>query len=91
MAQVGLAGSVRVEDGAILAGQVGVGGHLTVGARARVGAQGGVIGDIPAGATVSGYPARPHREAMRATAALYRLADIVTELEALVERGRKSE
>ena len=89
MAQVGLAGSVRVEDGAILAGQVGVGGHLTVGARARVGAQGGVIGDIPAGATVSGYPARPHREAMRATAALYRLAEIVDELEVLVERGGK--
>jgi UDP-3-O-[3-hydroxymyristoyl] glucosamine N-acyltransferase len=89
MGQVGLAGSVRVEDGAILAGQVGVGGHLTVGAGAQVGGQGGVIGDIPAGAVVSGYPARPHREAMRATAALFRLAQIVDELEALVERGGK--
>jgi UDP-3-O-[3-hydroxymyristoyl] glucosamine N-acyltransferase len=48
-----------------------------------------VIGDIPAGAIVSGYPARPHREAMRATAALYRLAEIVDELEVLVERGGK--
>jgi len=91
MGQVGLAGSVRVEDGAILAGQVGVGGHLTVGSRAQVGGQGGVIGDIPAGAIVSGYPARPHREAMRATAALFRLAKIVDELEALVEhRGKQA-
>jgi UDP-3-O-[3-hydroxymyristoyl] glucosamine N-acyltransferase len=39
MAQVGVAGSAVIEDGAILAGQVGVGGHLTVGRGARVGGQ----------------------------------------------------
>lgn len=88
MAQVGVAGSTIVEDEVILAGQAGLAGHFTVGKRARVGAQAGVIGDVAAGTTVSGYPARPHREVMRASAALHRLAAIVDELEAMVERGK---
>jgi UDP-3-O-[3-hydroxymyristoyl] glucosamine N-acyltransferase len=88
MAQVGLAGSARVEDDVILAGQAGIGGHITVGTRARIGAQSGVIGDVDAGATVSGFPARAHRDVMRAAAALHRLAAIVDEIEALVERER---
>ena len=86
MAQVGVAGSATIEDGAILAGQVGVGGHLTVGRGARVGGQGGVTGDIPAGETWSGYPARPHRESLRAHAALFKLADLVRPLERLLAR-----
>jgi hypothetical protein len=40
---------------------------------ARIGAQAGVVGDVPAGETWSGYPARPHREALRAQAALFKL------------------
>ena len=48
--------------------------------------EGGVIGDIDPGATVSGYPARSHREFLRAQGALYRLAQIVDDLEALVRR-----
>jgi UDP-3-O-[3-hydroxymyristoyl] glucosamine N-acyltransferase len=87
MSQVGLAGSAHVEDDVILAGQVGVGGHLTIGAKVRAGGQSGVTKSVAPGETVSGYPARPHREALRSAAALERLAAIVNELEALVERG----
>ncbi len=86
MAQVGIAGSVRVEDGAILAGQVGVSGHHTIGKGARLAAQAGVFGDIPAGETWSGYPARPHREALRAQAALFKLAGMLKRLERLLDR-----
>jgi UDP-3-O-[3-hydroxymyristoyl] glucosamine N-acyltransferase len=86
MAQVGIAGSVHVGDGVVLAGQVGLSGHLTVGDRARLGAQAGVFGDIPAGETWSGYPARPHRQSLRASAALLRLADIIKKLERIAER-----
>ncbi|MDB4914388.1 MAG: UDP-3-O-[3-hydroxymyristoyl] glucosamine N-acyltransferase [Gemmatimonadetes bacterium] len=84
MAQVGIAGSVRVEDGCILAGQVGVSGHHTIGTGARLAAQAGVFGDIPAGETWSGYPARPHREALRAQAAMFRLPGLIRALERLV-------
>jgi UDP-3-O-[3-hydroxymyristoyl] glucosamine N-acyltransferase len=83
MAQVGIAGSTVVEDEVILAGQAGLADHLTVGRGARVAAQAGVIGNIRAGATVSGYPARPHREVLRQTAALGRLSRIVDRLERL--------
>jgi UDP-3-O-[3-hydroxymyristoyl] glucosamine N-acyltransferase len=88
MAQVGIAGSVHVEDGAILAGQVGIAGHRTIGRGARLAARAGVFGDIPAGETWSGYPARPHREALRAQAALFKLPSLLRGLERLLgERG----
>lgn len=91
MAQVGIAGSVRVGDGCILAGQVGISGHHTIGAGARLAAQAGVFGDIPAGETWSGYPARPHKEALRAQAALFRLAGLLRRMERLLARAESSE
>ena len=80
IAQVGISGSCTIGDGAVLAGQAGIGGHLTIGAGARVAGQAGVIGDVPAGETVSGYPARPHREALRAQAAVFRLPALMRRL-----------
>jgi UDP-3-O-[3-hydroxymyristoyl] glucosamine N-acyltransferase len=84
MAQVGLAGSVRIEDGALLAGQAGVAGHTTIGTGARLAAQAGAFGNIPAGETWSGYPARPHRDALRAQAALFKLPRLLRALERLI-------
>ena len=89
-AQVGVAGSTHVEDDVFLGGQAGLGDHVRVGRGARVTGGGSVIGDIEAGATVSGYPARPHREFLRAQAALYRLARIVDHLETLVRAADES-
>ncbi len=89
MAQVGVAGSVHIEDGAILAGQVGVSGHHTIGKGATLAAQAGVFGDIPAGETWSGYPARPHKEALRAQAALFRLPGLLRRIERLLDRTEK--
>ncbi|MGH7489021.1 MAG: UDP-3-O-(3-hydroxymyristoyl)glucosamine N-acyltransferase, partial [bacterium] len=85
MAQVGVAGSVTIGEDAILAGQAGISGHLSIGAGARLAAQAGVFGDIPAGETWSGYPARPHRDSLRASAALFKLAGMIRRLEALLE------
>ncbi|HET9134021.1 MAG TPA: UDP-3-O-(3-hydroxymyristoyl)glucosamine N-acyltransferase [Gemmatimonadales bacterium] len=83
MAGVGISGSTRIGDRVILAGQSGVGGHLTIGDDARVAAQAGVIASVEPGQAVSGFPARPHREFLRAQAAMYRLAPHVKALEAL--------
>jgi UDP-3-O-[3-hydroxymyristoyl] glucosamine N-acyltransferase len=91
MAQVGIAGSAHIEDGCILAGQAGLGGHITVGRGARIGGQAGVFGDVPPGETWSGYPARPHKQALRAQAALWKLTDLIRPLESLLrtrETGR---
>lgn len=86
MAHVGIAGSSRLEDGVIIAGQAGVAGHITIGAQARIAATAGVIGDVPAGETWSGYPARPHKEALRASAALFKLAGMMKRLERLLDK-----
>jgi UDP-3-O-[3-hydroxymyristoyl] glucosamine N-acyltransferase len=94
IAQVGVSGSTTIGDGAIVAGQAGVGGHLSIGARARVGAQAGVTADVAPGETVSGYPARPHREALRAQAALFRLPELlrrVKEIEKAFGRAGRRE
>lgn len=82
MSQVGISGSTRIGDGAIVAGQAGVAGHVTIGAGARVAAQAGVFGDVPAGETWSGYPARPHRDALRTQAAAQKLPALLRKLNA---------
>jgi len=73
LALAGIAGSSRVEDDVIIAGEVGVSDHVTIGRGARVLVQAGVIGDVAPGSTVWGTPARPHRDVLRANAALYRM------------------
>lgn len=85
VAQTGISGSARLGDGCIVGGQAGIAGHHEIGAGARIGAQGGVFGDVPPGETWSGYPARPHREALRAQAATFKLAGMIRRLEALLE------
>jgi len=91
MAQAGVAGSVRIEDGCMILGQVGISGHHTIGKGARLAAQAGVFGDIPAGETWSGYPARPHKEALRAQAALFKLPSLLRRIERLLETKTESE
>jgi len=74
---VGIAGSAHVEDGVILAGQSGVAGHLRVGAGSVVLARGLVASDLPPKSFVSGVPARPHAEQMRALAAQRRVPELL--------------
>ena len=81
MAGVGIAGSTRIGNDVILAGHVGVTDHLVIGDGARIAAKSAVFGDVPAGASFSGHPARPHRQFLRAQAALYRVAPIIADLE----------
>jgi UDP-3-O-[3-hydroxymyristoyl] glucosamine N-acyltransferase len=83
VAQVGIAGSTRAGRYVTFGGQAGIGGHLTIGDGATIGAQAGVMGNVDAGETVSGYPARPHREAMRAYGGLFKLPALIKRLRAL--------
>jgi UDP-3-O-[3-hydroxymyristoyl] glucosamine N-acyltransferase len=83
-AQCGVSGSTVIGNRVMAGGQVGMVDHLHIGDEALLIAQSGIIGDIPSRAKVSGYPARSHREVLRAQAemrALGRLRDRVRELE----------
>ena len=79
-AQVGLAGSTRIGDRVILAGQVGVAGHCYIGDGAMATAQSGIPGDVPAGMTVSGYPAVENRQWLKSVAAANRLPALLRNL-----------
>lgn len=80
-----IAGSAEIGNGVILAGHTAIAGHIRVGHGVRVGAKSGVIASVPDGTDVTGFPARPHREFLRAQAAMYRLASITDQLEVLVK------
>jgi len=79
-AQVGLAGSTQVGNSVILAGQVGVAGHCHIGDGVVATAQSGIPNDVPAGLTVSGYPAIDNRKWLRAAACFERLPEIFRKL-----------
>ncbi len=85
-AQAGVSGSAELGMGVVLAGQVGVVGHIRVGDLAKVGAQSGVAHDVEDGQVVSGSPAVPHREWLRASAAVGQVADLLKEVRALRRR-----
>lgn len=93
VAQVGIAGSTTVGRGVTLAGQAGIAGHVTIGDGTTIAAQAGVFGDVPAGQVYSGYPARPHKEALRMQASVARLPRLVERVRALehVEPERPEE
>ncbi len=62
IAQAGIAGSAKIESGALIWSQAGVSGHLTVHERAQVAPQAGVKEDVPEGEYVVGTPAIPKRK-----------------------------
>jgi len=87
-AQVGIAGSTVVEDGVTMGGQVGVVGHITIGRGAVLAAQSGVTNSVDAGTFVTGYPAIPNREWLKASTVFKKLPELrktVADLERRIE------
>jgi UDP-3-O-[3-hydroxymyristoyl] glucosamine N-acyltransferase len=89
VSQVGVSGSTVLGDYVVLGGQAGVAGHVRVGNQVRVGAKGGVTKDVADGQTVSGFPAAPHREQLKAQAAAARLPELRERLGRLERRVRE--
>ncbi|MEQ8766096.1 MAG: UDP-3-O-(3-hydroxymyristoyl)glucosamine N-acyltransferase [Planctomycetota bacterium] len=85
-AQVGISGSTTVGTQVTVGGQAGVVGHIRIGDRANVGAQAGVTRSVPEDEVVSGYPARPHRQARRYFADVARLPNLLEKMRELTQR-----
>jgi len=84
VAQVGISGSTHIGHHTVFAGQSACAGHLKIGSGVVLAARAAAFKDIPDGVTVSGAPARPHRDWLKANANLQRLdglRDKVKELE----------
>lgn len=83
IAQVGLAGSAKLDDWVTLAGKAGATGHLEIGANATIAAQSIATSDVPPDSFYSGYPAREHKSEMRIKAARRKLPAMVKEIREL--------
>jgi UDP-3-O-[3-hydroxymyristoyl] glucosamine N-acyltransferase len=86
VAQVGVSGSTKLGKRVSLAGQVGLAGHIELGDGVQVGAQSGVNHSIASGQTVSGSPARPHREWLHLMGHLPKLPEIYQRLKHLEQQ-----
>lgn len=91
VAQCGISGSTRIEDGAILAGQVGIVGHVRIGKGTILGAKSGISNDVPDGEMWTGYPAIPHRDFLRIQAIIKTLPSMREELMSLNKRLKEVE
>jgi UDP-3-O-[3-hydroxymyristoyl] glucosamine N-acyltransferase len=93
VSQAGISGSTQLGRGVTVGGQAGLNGHIRIGDSATIAARAGVFGDVPAGEVWSGYPARPHGEAMRLQAHVARLPGLVKRVRGLEAgtEGRQGE
>src|SRR5690606_1787660 len=76
----GVAGTTVIEDGVLIGGGASIRDHITIGTRARVGGGSGVAADVPAGATVMGYPADEAQACLRQWASVRKLPGILRQL-----------
>ncbi len=86
VAQVGIAGSTELAGRVTMAGKSGAAGHLKIGENSAVAAQAIVAGNLPPNSYVSGIPARPHPEEMRAHAATLKLPETIRRLREMEKR-----
>ena len=86
VAYSGVAGSARLGAGTVLAAKAAVLPSRVLGDGVQVGVAAVVHDDQPAGAQVSGIPARPHREWLRAAAAQRHLPELLRTVRRLERR-----
>lgn len=92
VAQSGISGSVTLGDRVMMGGQAGISDHVTIAPGVRIGSRAAVMKSISTpGITVSGTPARPIIEHLRAEAGVRGIRDLVRRVRELETRiGRES-
>jgi len=88
-AQAGISGRTSIGSWCVIGGQAGFQGGITVGAHSVIAAQSGVFGSLPPNSRVSGYPAKPHGQAMRVLALTWKLPELLEKIKALEEEIKR--
>jgi len=91
IAQSGISGSTEIGNNVQIGGQVGVVGHIQIGDRAGIAAQSGVTRSIGEGSIVSGTPALPHHNQLRAAAIIPKLPQLFKRIQNLEARLKQLE
>jgi UDP-3-O-[3-hydroxymyristoyl] glucosamine N-acyltransferase len=86
VAQVGIAGSTEIGDHVVFGGQSGAGGHLKIASNVKVGSRAAVMKSWEEEVTLSGTPARPLQEHLRAEALIRRLPKMQERIEKLEQQ-----
>lgn len=81
VSQVGIAGSTRIGDHCTFGGQAGLAGHIKIGNDVMIAARGGVAGDVPDGQVLSGTPAMPHMDWLKASMTFPKLPELRREVQ----------
>ncbi|MEW6201062.1 MAG: UDP-3-O-(3-hydroxymyristoyl)glucosamine N-acyltransferase [bacterium] len=89
--QAGIAGSCIIGDSVTIAGQAGISDHITIGANAIIGGSAGVITNVPDNSFYSGFPARPHREAMKLLSSVQKLPEMEKKIDEILRLLRQSD
>jgi UDP-3-O-[3-hydroxymyristoyl] glucosamine N-acyltransferase len=82
-AQTGISGGTTLGNWCVVGGQAGFQGHISVGDQSIVAAQSGVFSDLPERSKVSGYPAKPHAQALKILALTHRLPELLDRMRSL--------
>lgn len=86
VAFTGISGSTKIGNHVTFAGQSGCAGHLTIGDNCVFAAKAGIIGNVPSNSFYAGFPARPHKEWLRAEAGIYKVPDMLKKVRELEKR-----
>lgn len=84
--QTGIAGSAKIGNYVTFAGQTGSAGHLTIGDNCIFAARAAAISDVPPNSFYSGFPARPHREWLKAEAGARKVPELIRRIQQLEAR-----
>lgn len=80
VSQVGIAGSTTIGNHCTFGGQAGTAGHIKIGDNVMIGGQSGVAGNLEGNQVLSGSPAIPHKEWLKASMGFAKLPELRREV-----------
>ncbi len=80
VSQVGIAGSTEIGRHCTFGGQAAAAGHLKIGDNVTIGGRGGVTHNLEPNQVLSGLPAMPHKEWLKASMSFAKLPEIRKEV-----------